>query len=70
MEQRSLAVIRNNLKILKWLRSQNPPCPWNKTDCLNLCESEEMRKWILNQEEMKPFEKENVIFFKKEDDYI
>ncbi len=64
------AVNRNNLKILKWLRSQNPPCPWNKTYCLNLCESEEMRKWILNQEEIKPFEKENIIFFQKEDDYI
>jgi hypothetical protein len=26
------------LDVLRWLRSQDPPCPWNASDCLRLAE--------------------------------
>jgi len=31
------AIRNNDLEMLKWLRSQNPPCHWRKGKCLKLC---------------------------------
>jgi hypothetical protein len=37
--------------VLQWLRSQDPPCPWNVSDCLSLAEEGshwEVVTWIRN----------------------
>ena len=31
------AVQASNIAVLQWLRSRNPPCPWNKARCLREC---------------------------------
>ena len=37
-----------HLEILQWLRAQNPPCPWNKEDCI-LCAgaNTNIGQWIM-----------------------
>jgi hypothetical protein len=37
--------------VLRWLRGQDPPCPWNVSDCLRLAERGshwEIVTWIRN----------------------
>jgi hypothetical protein len=35
-ESCEIAASTENLKILIWLRKQNPPCPWNRNRCFNI----------------------------------
>jgi hypothetical protein len=44
-----VATEANNVELLQWLRSQNPPCPWNRSECLSLArefENGEVLEWI------------------------
>ena len=47
-----IAVKLNNLELLKWFRSQNPPYPLDKEECISVCFGEKMkdiREWIESQ---------------------
>lgn len=46
-----LAAIYGYVEILKWLRSQNPPCPWNKKDCISAATNDTIKNWILSANE-------------------
>jgi hypothetical protein len=44
-----IAAESNNLEILKWLRSFDPPCPWNKKECVTVAkefENLEVVEWL------------------------
>jgi hypothetical protein len=61
------AVLVDNLEIFKWLRTQNPPCPWIKSKCLQLSKSEAMKSLILEFpdntiEEIELYEKQKFNF--------
>ena len=36
----------NNLEMLKWFRTRNPPFKWDKEECLKLCTENEIKRWI------------------------
>ena len=42
----------SHLDVLKWLRSQNPPCPWNALTCRDAAKSGHMDvlKWLRSQD--------------------
>ena len=46
-----LAIDFGHFHLLKWLKAQNPPCPWNKQDCIEKAsqKSQEIVAWIMEQ---------------------
>jgi hypothetical protein len=52
--------VKHGLEILKWLRSQNPPCPWNMHTCAYAAGNEnnglEILKWLRSQDPPCPWE--------------
>ncbi len=45
------AVENDQLHVLQWLRSQVPPCPWDKSICLIAAKEENISilEWLLSQ---------------------
>lgn len=43
------AAQRDDMKVMKWLRAQKPPCPWDEETCVNAVGSLSMIKWVRNQ---------------------
>ena len=43
-----------HLEVLKWLRAQNPPCPWSRHECIEQaleCGHEHVADWIDERED-------------------
>jgi hypothetical protein len=49
----SCAAFNGQLKILQWLRNQNPPCPWNATTCSEAARGGHLKilQWLRNKTE-------------------
>ena len=49
--------------MLKWLRSQDPPCPWNEETCANAVNSEHLHilKWLRSQNPPCPWNYEQCL---------
>jgi len=53
------AAARNgHLDVLKWLRSRDPPCPWNEWTCLRAAENGhlDVLKWLRSQDPPCPWD--------------
>ena len=56
-----LAAIRGDLDLIKWLRSQDPPCEWNKKACIAAASA---NRWDLLRHLLSmgcPLDKENML---------
>jgi len=52
------AAERGHLEVLKWLRSQDPPCPWDYLTCHKAAERGhlEVLKWLRSQDPPCPWD--------------
>jgi hypothetical protein len=43
------AAMRGHIEILRWARSQDPPCPWDSLNILRSCAPNPVKDWVASQ---------------------